>query len=66
MEIADRDILMTDMQIYLLAVLRVANAEVLPFDWRATCDEFLATVARYQTASHGMADLRPARERRRR
>ena len=56
-EIADRDILLTDMKIYLLSVLRVVNAEILPFDWNATCDEFLATIANYQTASKGLADL---------
>ena len=57
LEIADRDILLTDMKIYLLSVLRVVNAEILPFDWNATCDEFLATIANYQTASKGLADL---------
>lgn len=61
LEIADRTILLTDMKIYLLSVLRVANAEVLPFDWAATCDEFLATIARYEKASQGLADLGPAR-----
>jgi hypothetical protein len=57
LEIADRDILLTDMKIYLLSVLRVANAEILPFDWSATCDEFLSTIAGYQAASQGLADL---------
>ena len=33
LEIADRDILLTDMKIYLLSALRIANAEVLPFDY---------------------------------
>lgn len=61
LEIADRDILLTDMKIYLLSTLRVANAEILPFDWAATADEFLATIDSYQTASKGMADLAPAR-----
>lgn len=61
-EIADRDILLTDMRIYLLSVLRVANPEVLPFDWIATCDEFLATIGRYEEASDGMADLGRARD----
>ncbi|HWL80400.1 MAG TPA: M28 family peptidase [Roseomonas sp.] len=60
-EIADRNILLTDIRIYLLSVLRVANAEVLPFDWLATCDEFLATIAKYEDASEGMADLSAAR-----
>jgi hypothetical protein len=60
-EIADRDILLTDMRIYMLSTLRVANAEVLPFDWDATCAEFLATIDRYEAASKGMADLAAAR-----
>ena len=57
LEIADRDVLMTDMKIYMLSTLRVANPELLPFDWAATCDEFLATIAGYQAASKGLADL---------
>ncbi len=61
LEIADRDILLNDMRIYLLSVLRVANAEVLPFDWTATCDEFLATIEGYEKASQGLANLAPAR-----
>jgi hypothetical protein len=60
-EIADRNILLTDMRIYLLAVLRIANAELLPFDWIATCDEFLVTIAQYEDASQGIADLSAAR-----
>ncbi len=61
LEIADRDILLRDIKIYLLSVLRIANAEVLPFDWRATCDEFLATISKYEAASQGTADLAAAR-----
>ncbi len=57
LEIADPAILLTDMRIYLLAALRFANVEVLPYDWAATCDEFLATIALYQSASDGHADL---------
>jgi len=37
------------------------NAEVLPFDWQATCDEFLDTIRSYQTASRGTADLGAAK-----
>jgi N-acetylated-alpha-linked acidic dipeptidase len=59
-EIADRDILLKDMRIYLLSTLRVANAEILPFDWGATCDEFLATIEAYETQSKGLADLSTA------
>jgi N-acetylated-alpha-linked acidic dipeptidase len=61
LEIADREILLKDMKIYLLSVLRIANAETLPFDWIATCDEYLATIAKYQAAAGGMADLTASR-----
>ena len=59
-EIADRAILLKDMRIYLLSALRVANAELLPFDWSATCEEFLSTIASYEERSKGLADLSPA------
>ena len=62
LEIADPARLLIDMKIYLLAALRVANADILPFDWAATCDEFLETIAEYETASTGLADLSAARE----
>jgi N-acetylated-alpha-linked acidic dipeptidase len=61
LEIADRTILLKDMKIYLLSALRIANAEVLPFNWAATCDEFLGTIAEYETISKGIADLSAAR-----
>ena len=61
LEIADRGTLLTDIKIYLLSALRVANPELLPFDWIATCDEFLATIDGYEKASQGLADLAPAR-----
>lgn len=59
-EIADRDILLRDMRIYLLSVLRVANAEVLPFDYGALAREFAGTVASYATAAGDAADLSPS------
>jgi N-acetylated-alpha-linked acidic dipeptidase len=61
-EIADRDVLLRDIRIYLLSVLRVANPDVLPFDWAATCREFLGTIDQYEAASRGAADLSPARD----
>ena len=61
-EIADPARLMIDMKIYLLAALRVANADTLPFDWAATAAEFLHTIDDYESASSGLADLSPARD----
>lgn len=60
MEIADRDILLRDIKVYLAAVMGVANAEVLPFDWRAQVAEFSETIASYQLAAGSLADLSPA------
>jgi N-acetylated-alpha-linked acidic dipeptidase len=57
LEIADKDILLRDIKVYLLAVLRNANAEYLPFDWRATAREFAETVAGYQAKAGNRFDL---------
>ena len=62
LEIADRDTLLRDIKVYLLAVLRNANAEILPFDWRATAKEFAETVADYQKAAGGKFDLTASKE----
>ncbi|MFK4808715.1 M28 family peptidase [Devosia sp. ZW T5_3] len=57
MDIADRDILIRDIKVYLGAVMAVANAKVLPFDWRATTAEFAATLEKYRTAAAEDAGL---------
>lgn len=62
LEIADKDILLRDIKVYLLAVLRNANAEVLPFDWRATAREFQATIDDYQAQAGKHFDLSATRE----
>lgn len=59
-EIADRDVLAKDIALYLEAVTTVANAEILPVDWRATSAEFSTTIAEYQKAAGGRFDLAPA------
>jgi len=51
MDIADRDILIRDTKVYLGAVMAVANAPILPFDWRATAAEFATTLAKYRKAA---------------
>ena len=61
LEIADRDILMTDMKVYLLSVLRVAMAEHLPFDWRIAVNDLAQTVERYEAAAGGRLDLQQVR-----
>ncbi|MEP2640604.1 MULTISPECIES: M28 family peptidase [Roseobacteraceae] len=61
LEIADKDILLRDIKVYLLAVFRNANAEILPQDWRATAREFQQTLDVYQAESGEAFDLSPAR-----
>jgi Peptidase family M28/PA domain len=61
LEIADRDVLKKDIELYTTAVLRFANAEIVPIDWRATAREFGATIDRYQEAAGGRFDLEPSR-----
>lgn len=61
LEIADKDILLRDIKVYLLAVFRNANAEILPFDWRVTAREFQTTIDDYQSEAGGDFDLSPAR-----
>ncbi|MEO6624490.1 MAG: hypothetical protein ABIN37_06630, partial [Burkholderiaceae bacterium] len=50
LEVADRAILLQDIRVYLALVVGIANATALPFDWRATTDEFGRTLAQYQQA----------------
>lgn len=61
-EIADKNIMLTDIKIYLLSTLRDANTDVLPHDWRATAAEFARTIDTYQKAAGTQADLTPAKQ----
>ena len=58
LEIADRDILMKDMRVYLLGVLRAANATLSPLDYRRTLAE-MRDVIRGYAATSGDVDLEP-------
>jgi len=61
LEIADKDILLRDIKVYLLAVFRNANAAILPQDWRATAREFQTTLDTYQSEAGDAFDLSAAR-----
>lgn len=61
LEIADKDIMLRDIKVYLLAVFRNANADILPMDWRATAREFQQTIDDYQTQAGRTFDLSPSR-----
>jgi N-acetylated-alpha-linked acidic dipeptidase len=60
MEIADKEILLRDIKVYAQAVIGVANAAILPFDWSATVGEFAKTVETYQKDAGDAFDLSPA------
>jgi hypothetical protein len=49
-EIADRDNLLRDMKVYLVAAYRTANATLHPLDFTALADEFERTLRAYQDA----------------
>ena len=60
LDIADKDILLRDMKVYLEVVASIADADILPFDWRAQVAEFSDTIASYQKAAGKAFDLSPA------
>jgi hypothetical protein len=62
LEIADRDILIDDIKLYLLAVWRNANAVLLPYDRGALVAEFADTLRGYQRAAGSRFDLTPAQD----
>jgi hypothetical protein len=59
-EIADRDNLLRDMKVYLVAAYRTANATLHPLDFRALCDEIAGTLQSYHEATSGEIDLSDA------
>lgn len=59
LEIADRDNLLRDMQVYAAILLRSLNAPIAPFNYRATVDELRSAVNRYQTAAGDRFDFTP-------
>jgi hypothetical protein len=60
--IADRDILLTDMRIYLASTMAAANATIAPFDFQRTLGGFEETLDRYQLAAGERFDFTPARD----
>ena len=50
LEIADREVMLRDIKIYLTAVWKVANADIFPFDWRSAAASLKDALDRYQAA----------------
>jgi hypothetical protein len=59
-EIADRDNLLRDMKVYLVATYRTANATLHPLDFTALADELTRTLQTYHDATRGEIDLSAA------
>jgi N-acetylated-alpha-linked acidic dipeptidase len=60
LEIADKEVLLRDIRIYLLSILRLAQSKILPVDWRMLTAEFAETLQEYQAACGDAFDLAPA------
>jgi N-acetylated-alpha-linked acidic dipeptidase len=61
-DIADRDILLKDIKIYLAAVMGAANAPIAPFDFTHTIADFAATLDKYERATEGEFSFARARD----
>ena len=59
LEIADKDVLKKDIELYATAVLHFANAERVPIDWRRTTAEYRQTIETYREAAGDRFDLSP-------
>jgi len=59
LDVADLDVLCTDLQVYLTTILRTVNAPLYPFDYAAAVDEIAAAVRQYQAAAREHVDLQP-------
>ncbi|MEM3734359.1 MAG: M28 family peptidase [Nitrososphaerales archaeon] len=59
MRIADKENLLRDAKLYLISVLRVINADIYPFDFRAFVNSSLEIFKKYQEASENLFDFKP-------
>lgn len=62
MEIADRDNLERDIELYATTVWRLANSPVVPFDYRLSLDAFQQALDDYQTKAGDRFDFSPVDE----
>lgn len=60
MPIADRDVLLRDIRMYAASILRVTNAPLLPYNWRAVTEEFRTSLETYAKATGDLFDFGPA------
>ncbi|MBI4640533.1 MAG: M28 family peptidase [Candidatus Tectomicrobia bacterium] len=59
LDVADKEILMNDLNVYVTSLTRVVNAPIFPFDFTKETDSLLGVVADYQKAGGKAFDLTP-------
>jgi len=62
LEVADPEILVRDIRVYVATLLRVLNSGVYPFDFRATVAEIRGHIERYAQAAGARFDFTPSLE----
>jgi len=62
LEIADKDILLTDTRLYALMAFRLAAAEILPFDFRPAITEYRQALQELRAVARDRLDLTPVLE----
>jgi N-acetylated-alpha-linked acidic dipeptidase len=60
MHVADLDILVKDIKVYVTGVLRAANSTIYPFNFVKTAEEFASTITSYQELSGSNFDFTKA------
>jgi hypothetical protein len=60
LEVADPEVLLTDIKIYIASIYRILNAYIYPFDFRKWAEEAVKLLEGYQTAGENLFDLKPA------
>ena len=62
LEVADPEVLLTDIRIYVASIYRILNAYLYPFDFRQWSEETKKLLETYQAAGKNRFDLKPALE----
>ncbi len=59
LEVADPDILLTDIKVYVASIFQILNAYIYPFDFRKWAEEAVKLLEHYQAAGQNLFDLKP-------
>jgi hypothetical protein len=60
LEVADPEVLLRDIQVYVASILRMANAYIFPFDFSHWAKESRKVLQKYQAIATDLFDLKPA------